>query len=224
MKIVVCGDSFCSADINNPGHFSEILSNHGHEVVNIARGGISNTAIFFQLAEAIKLKPAYVIFRKTDSGRIDVPLRKFIPSLGLKNFIYPYPADSSFNSPYVGQTDASIYSDVARAILVDRWDQTLTIPNDIREAVKQYVAKLQDIELLEVKDSWMFEYWEHQLSLANIPYIEITPQGIGKEIYEYIKNNPKASCVYHTDVATQQTVAESIMQQIEKQSQSGCIA
>ena len=219
-RIVVCGDSFCSADVNHPGHFSELLTKHGYEVINIARGGISNTAIFFQLAEAIKLNASCVIFRKTHSGRIDIPLKKFIPSLGLKNFIYPYPTDSSFGSEYVGNSDAAIYSDVVPDILINRWDQTVHIPDDVKEAVKHYITKLQDVELLTIKDSWIFNYWTTQLALANIPYIEITSTGIGKEIYKYIKDHLPFPCIYHTDTTTQQLVAESILQELKNLSGS----
>ena len=46
MKLVVCGDSFMSADVHRPEtHFSELLENHGHSVINLARGGMSNTGI-----------------------------------------------------------------------------------------------------------------------------------------------------------------------------------
>jgi len=215
-KIVVCGDSFCSADNNNPGHFSELLSAHGYEVINIARGGISNTAICFQLAEAIKLKASLVIFNKTDSGRIDIPLKRFNINLGLKNFIYPYPTDSSFNNPHVGNCNASTYSDSVQSVLVNRWDQTVTIPNQVVEAVKHYVAELQSFELSTVKDSWMFAHWEHQLQLAKIPYIELAPNSIGDELYEYADRYPNTLCVFHTDTTTQKIVADSIIQQIQK--------
>jgi hypothetical protein len=101
-------------------------------------------------------------------------------------------------------------------VLVNRWDQTVTIPNQVVEAVKHYVAELQSFELSTVKDSWMFAHWEHQLQLAKIPYIELAPNSIGDELYEYADRYPNTLCVFHTDTATQKIVADSIIQQIQK--------
>ena len=68
-RIVVCGDSFCSSAKERPGtHFSELLP--GYEVINLARGGITNTAICFQIQTAIELSAALVVFANTDSNRL----------------------------------------------------------------------------------------------------------------------------------------------------------
>ena len=71
MKLIVCGDSFASADTTRPGtHFSELL----RASINLARGGASNTLIGFQLQTAISLNPDVVIFTSTTSSRIDYPI------------------------------------------------------------------------------------------------------------------------------------------------------
>ena len=94
--------------------------------------------------------------------------------------------------------------------------QTARELNQVVEAVKHYVAELQSFELSTVKDSWMFAHWEHQLQLAKIPYIELAPNSIGDELYEYADRYPNTLCVFHTDTTTQKIVADSIIQQIQK--------
>jgi hypothetical protein len=219
MKIVVCGDSICSATTNPSfyGHFSDLLAEQGHEIINLARGGATNTTICFQLKTAIDLKASLVIFGRTDSGRIDIPIKPFDIRKGLKNFIYPYSSDSSFGSPFVGGSNANILSETTGGI-TQRTDINLTISEEIKTAVKYYVSYLQDQKLNEFKEYWMIEHWIHQLEKANIPYIEITKTSVGKEIWDYIDNNPTLihQCVYHTDKQSQQMVANSILQKIEE--------
>ena len=78
MKIVVCGDSFCAASaipvrgIGERAHFSQILQDqYGHEVINLAHGGMSNVGIWFQIREAIELKPNAIVYNQTWSARVD---------------------------------------------------------------------------------------------------------------------------------------------------------
>jgi hypothetical protein len=219
-KIVVCGDSVCSATTDPTwyGHFSDLLADNGYNVINLARGGITNTGICFQLAEAINLNASLVIFNRTDSSRIDIPLRPFLPAYGLKNFIYPYPSDSSFGSPYVGGLDANILSDMAIGALVDRNDTDLVVTEEVKTAVKYYVSYLHDSRLMEVKETWMIEYWIQQLEKASIPFIELGTTGIGKILWDYMNNNPDKlnQCIYHTDKVTQKMLADCLICEIEK--------
>ena len=220
-KIIVCGDSFCSADHYRPGtHFSELLMNYGHEVINLARGGISNTGICFQIERAITLNPDIIIFSSTGSDRIDVPVknRKFDPRAGLKNFIYPYLCDSSTGTKYVGGLDAPIMSDVIPAFLNPRPD-LLEVQIDT-EIVKIYITHFHDIELKKKTDSWMIEYWKLILKQKSIPFIHLHMNGpIGQSMYQYVKNNPTKTnqCVYHTDEKTQIEITNELIKELAQQ-------
>jgi hypothetical protein len=222
-RIIVCGDSFCSASSNNRFHFSHILSNRGYDVINLARGGISNSAICFQLNQAINLSPDLIIYRMTESDRLDVPVKKFNPSLGLKNFIYPFEADASSVSPHVGTVETgTILSDTIRGLLREKRQNSLPknlqLSNEIKNSIKDYLIYLHDNELQLKKDTWMIGYWENEIEKKNIPSLKLSQHGIGKEIYQYIRENPNKveQTVYHTDSQTQEIVAESIIQQIQQ--------
>ena len=217
-KIVVCGDSFCSADTYRPGtHFSEILTTYGYEVVNLARGGISNTGICFQIDTAIKLNPNAVIFSSTGSDRINIPIknRTFDPTDGLKNFIYPYRCDSSTGTEYVGGLDAAIMSDVIPAFLNPRPD--LPELQFDPELVKIYITHFHDVELEKKTDSWIIEYWKLILKQRSIPFIHLHTNGtIGQSMYRYVRNNPTKinQCVYHTDEKTQVEITNELVKEL----------
>lgn len=209
-RIVVCGDSFCSASTSLPGtHFSELLP--GYEVINLARGGITNTAIGFQIQTAVSLQPVAVIFASTDAGRLDVPLGDFKISDGLKNFIYPYESDASTGSPYVGDLSATIYSDVIPAMLQSRPDlpEQLTMSDELKGAIKLYLAYLHDYNLKSVTDQWLIGYWKSVLKENNIPFINLRENSMGQILYTFVKDHPDVASevAYHTDKETQIRVA-----------------
>jgi len=218
-RIVVCGDSFCSAQTDDNQHFSNILADHGYEVINLARGSMTNTGICFQIKQAIDLQADLVIFIKTDSSRLDVPLYSSpSPAITLKNFIYPYRSDSSFGNDHVGDITANILSDNAHGLCNQRPDSLISIPDNTVTAIKNYYTYIFDQFLAEEKDRWIFGYWQQRLSAASIPHIELTADGIGREIYEYIDKNPDKinQKVYHTTAEPQQKVADAIISEIQR--------
>lgn len=222
MKIIVCGDSFCSADSHRPGtHFSEMLGTHGHRVINLARGGMSNIGIAFQLREAINLQPDLIVFGTT-SARLTIPTgkQKFNIDQGLKNFCYPYPSDSSSKLPYVGGCNAAIWADSVASIT----DSRLDTPKDLRlspeqmDAVKKYVTYLHDPKFAMIIDEWIIGFWKTQIRDRAIRMIELSSSGIGKIMYEYALKNPNliTQAVYHTDDLTQKQVCKEILQHIQQ--------
>ena len=213
MKLIVCGGSFASADTGRPGtHFSELLG----ASVNLARGGASNTLIGFQLQTAISLNPDIVIFTSTDSGRIDYPIpgRNFNSKKGLQNFVYPYNSDSSTGNAHVGDLSAAIWSDVGQALTQPRPDLPTGLHNRINvEAVKSYIAYIQNKSLNDVTNGWLIGYWKHELTAANIPYVHIfRGSKYAQAMYYYTDTYPdlRTQCVYHTDSETQVSVAKDL--------------
>lgn len=167
MKICVCGDSFLTPDIRYPGaHFSEILANkYNHEVINLARGGMSNTGICFQLEQAVNLRPDIIIFNTTDSSRMTIPTGKFVRGNGLKNFRYTDKVSATCGSEYVGGSDAPIVDDVMVSLANDSCWTTLSNTNKYnltsgqQDAVRQYITYLHDADLKQVTDTWAIDYW-----------------------------------------------------------------
>ena len=219
----MCGDSFMSADVHQSGtHFSELLKNHGHSVVNLARGGISNTGIAFQIETAIQLKPDVIVFNSTSSDRIDIVIknRKFNPTQGLKNFVYPYTSDQSTGSQYVGGTDSAILSDVIPAFLSPRPDLPFELHDPTRsDSVKQYLALFHDTKLKKTIDTWILGYWRYKLKEIKIPFIYLQPGGsIGQHMYDYVNKYPDKinQCVYHTDKHTQTLMTQEIVTELSR--------
>jgi hypothetical protein len=206
-----------SAATHRPGtHFSELLIAHGHSVTNLARGGISNIGIAFQLETAIQLSPDAIIFSSTSSDRIDVVVknRKFNPTQGLKNFVYPYTCDLSTGSQYVGGLNSAVLSDVIHAFLYPRPDLPIELHDaDRAKLVKQYLALFHNAEFKKILDSWILGYWKYKLKEQQIPFIHLCDTGpIGQHMYDYVKKHPGKinQCVYHTDEHTQILMAEEI--------------
>lgn len=212
MKIVVCGDSWCSADRHLPGtHFSELLQARGHDVINIARGGATNALICFQLQTAHGLEPQLVLYNSTDAYRINVPLKgsPFVSELGLKNFVYPYRADQSWQSPLAGDSKAAIWSDVAQVIVQGRSDLHLQVDDNVKQAIKWYLSYLHCYEFQTVCDSWMLGYWSQQLTAAGIVSLDLTQNAIGQILFDYA--GPKDLCNYHTDPETQRLFVTALI-------------
>jgi hypothetical protein len=222
-NIVVCGDSFCSAEFFRPNsHFSELLAiDHGYIVKNLARGGISNVGICYQIKTAIELNADLILYNTTDSSRLDIPLNPFIPAIGLKNFIYPYESDVSSTLPYVGDITANIYSDNVHSLLENRPDLPKQLIKQIakkKEAIKYYLAELQDSNLKLETEMWMFGYWQSVMDSAGIKFLQVDKTTSWDYINRYIAENPDklSQCVYHTDESTQQLVANSLKKYIDR--------
>jgi len=223
MNLIVCGDSFMSADTSRPEtHFSELLITYGHSVMNLARGGISNTGIAFQLETAAQLQPDMIIFSSTCSDRVDIVVknRKFNSRLGLKNFIYPYKSDLSTTNQYVGNLNAPILSNVITMFLSPSPDLPIELhdPNRI-ESIKQYLSLYHDSNFKKITDDWIIGYWKYKLIEKHIPFIHLYPGSkLGQLMYKYVKHNPDkiSQCVYHTDEQTQILMAVELNNELER--------
>jgi hypothetical protein len=221
MKIIVCGDSFCSADTTaNRWHFSQLLHDqYGYNVTNLARGGMSNTGICVQIKQAIQLAPNAIIYNMADPSRVDIPLGEYRPQWLLKNFIYASPDDSSTGSSYAGGPDAAIFSTVYQLL---EQNKQVTISTDKIQAVKYYHAYLFDWQLKYETDTWMLEHWKQQAVDQNILTVPLgSPHDLplcelSKPAYDFVKNNPAYPALYHTDLATQQQVADNIHNYLQK--------
>lgn len=75
MRILICGDSYCVTDPDYAGmHWSEKLTDQGHDVVNLAYGGCSNALIALQFLHGLEFDPDLVIFSFTTESRLEFDL------------------------------------------------------------------------------------------------------------------------------------------------------
>lgn len=216
IKIVVCGDSFCNAttlSVPNQGlrgHFSQILEDaYGYNVINIACGGMSTTGICFQIRDAIKMKPNFIVYNRTWPDRIDLVLRDetFTEDKGLRNFAYVNPHFSSYGTEYVGNKDeAAMYSAPWQGI-----DQQsfIEISKEQVKAVELYLKYMFDWSFKQEIDNWMYDYWHGQIEKNGIVPLLFNDPSVGRVAYDYSAVNP-IDCPYHTDKATQEVVAANI--------------
>jgi hypothetical protein len=217
IRVAVCGGSYCSAEKNGPrDHFSQILTDmYGYDVINLARAGMSNTGICWQIREAVlELRVDVVVHTAGGSDRVDIIMNeKFSLVKGLKNFVYAYPTDSSYQSPYVGGSDASVFSTPVQNLDVQKH---VPLSQAQLEACKVYLTHFFDLEFCEEVDQWQFGFWESQMKERGIVSIPLTNDNFARVIFEFVEQNPDWPRNYHTDRGTQEIVAKHIDQLIQK--------
>jgi hypothetical protein len=230
-KIVICGDSFCSADRGHTEHFSQVLEEeYGYSITNLAHGGVGTINICFQIQEAIKLQPDIIIHGQTTSDRIEIPYgnTKFESFRGLKNFFYWNKKNTSYGNPCVGDKNAPILScHVSKLIngnLINLKTQEpdLEISKDQQQAAKMYLSFLHSPQLKKEVDSWLYEYWTIKILQSNIVSIPFLKTNFAKIAYDFAtKTNNSYPRIYHTDFETQKKLAQLINDEIQKY--IGCI-
>jgi hypothetical protein len=213
MKIVVCGDSWMTPDIQWPGaHFSEILADtYNYQVTNLARGGISNTGICFQLELATKLQPDIIISNVTDSNRMAFSTGNYIPGNGLKNIRYSDGRSATCGSKYVGDANAPIIDDVMATIMSD--SDWMTFPGNTKyhilseqkEALRQYITYIHDEKLQETLDTWALKYWWNTAEQRGIKVLHWYEVWNRISITDAVAS---ADAVFHTHFQAQYTIAE----------------
>lgn len=223
--IAVCGDSFCAGSdmdlkfVGRRAHFSQILQDqYGYKVLPFGHGAFGNTAIFFQIQEAIKQGAHVVVYNQTWHHRIAIRLHEpnnshFQPERGLKNFVY-WDQQPSSDQPWAGNLDSPILNRVH--------DGIETFPGITPAkvlAIKQYLTEIFDYDLQKTLDGWLFDYWQHRMKQAGILPLYFN-DGVGKVAYEFSGNNRDYDTPFHTDLATQQTVAANIHTEVQKWAQS----
>jgi hypothetical protein len=223
VRVIVCGDSFCSADTTHERwHFSQLLHDRYDMIVtNLARGGMSNLGICFQIKQAIELRPDVIIYNQADPSRVDLVTKSPPVNYTLKDFIYPYPWDESHHSSYVGGSDATVFSTVYQDL---ENQKHVAVSAEQILAVKHYHTYLFDWRLKFTADSWWFGYWKDQIQKSNILPIDLTSRAhpldqqhpVGKIMYDFVFANPGWPKLYHTDRQTQEIVAEQLAEQIQK--------
>lgn len=222
MKIVVCGDSFCSSSVveqrldGTRAHFSQILEDqYGHNVVNLAHGGMSNMAIWFQIEQATKLNPDVIVYSRTWSSRLDIQIRDAYTNINnnLQNFIYYDPCFSSTHTPYVGSTSDSGREGsmiISTGRLNMEHSPFFKLSREQITAANLYLKYLYNDTLSTKRDQWVFEYWEMQCEKQGIRTICFNDDDIGGPAYKFSELNREYDSPFHTDRATQETVAQNI--------------
>jgi hypothetical protein len=194
VKVFVCGDSFMAPDTQAPGmHFSELLN-----ATSLARPGVSNTDICYQIKSAIAQQADYVIIGTTDSGRIEIPVQEHRGSITLENF------RPGARQSYIADTIPTFIGE--EADLISKYQ----LPTELRLAVKQYFLHIYDANLKHETDMWAMEYWLQQLRNSNILYYMLP-----KDFCIYENARKVASpWTFHTDALTQQQAAEFLKEKL----------
>ena len=217
ITVAVCGDSFCSASINDlrvtgsgrRAHFSQMLEDvYGYRVLYRAHGGFSNAGIFWQIQEAIAQQAQVVVYNKTWSNRLElIRYAKFDINCGLKNFFYYDPNYQSSGEPFAG-------TDNAPAISTTHWNiensPFFTISKEQKLAIDLYFKHLYSDNMKSEMDRWMFEYWHDRMIKSGCLPVFFNQDGIGKIAYEFSAANPSYDTPFHTDRATQEQIASNI--------------
>jgi len=224
MNIIVCGDSWATPDKRIPGaHFSEILADkYKFTVTNLARGGISNIGICFQLQHALtNMAPTVIILCSTDSDRLNFAVGDYKPEHGLKNIRYTDDVSATCGSPFVGDDDAPVIDDVA---LVLAQGNDWTRPSKSKkykltsaqwEAIRQYVTYLHNREMQMTIDTWALQYWMMTASARKIPILDF--HDYWDIIYQKhnIPSSGNGHYVFHTEPSLQIEIAELVVNDLK---------
>jgi hypothetical protein len=244
--IIVCGDSFSSATKNgNPrsntrDHYSQILQDqYGYSVLCLARSSMTNLGIAWQMRQAIEIGCKFLLYHNTWSYRLNLMINdNFQVEKGLKNFIYPFKDDESSYTTYVGHNprctssngiptpdnDAPILSTVPQGL---ENNPTLVLTKDQHKAIEYHFKYFFNEELYQEVDSWILAHWHHQAEKAGIVPIDMK-QSLGRAMFDYQMKGKMVGDTYimhpdhdddrpfHTDQATQQTVADAVHMEIQK--------
>ena len=214
MKIAVCGDSFCTActeDLSKTGagkraHFSQILEDvYDYEVLHLAHGGFSNTAIAFQIQEAVNQQVDVIVYNQTWSGRFEFVRSGFDDQRGLKNFCYHNLHHPSTHSNLVGNRDSAVLSTVWQGA-----EQNSLLDGEQVLALKLRIKHMFDEGLQQIIDGWLLDYWHKRTIEHGILPIKFNDQAIGAVAYEFSNANNDYDTPFHTDRATQEIVAANI--------------
>lgn len=219
MKIAVCGDSYCAASLTDlrltglRSHFSQILEDqYGYDIMHFAHGGFSNTAICFQIQEAIKHKPDVIIYNQTWSARVDMIIKDMVYSeSGTANFIYYDKTLCSSHQPWTGKLDACVFS--APWQCIDQ-NNSVKITPEQKTAVDLYLKYLISYNMETTKDTWLLEYWHDRIAKAGILPVRFNDDDVGKVAYDFSGANREYDTPFHTDRATQEIVAANIHRKI----------
>jgi hypothetical protein len=195
MTVFVCGDSFMAPDATAPGlHFSELLG-----ATSLARPGVGNTDICYQIKSAIAQAATYVIIGTTDSGRIEIPVQEHHGTISLEN-LRPGAAQT-----YISDTIPTFIGE--EADLRNKYQ----LSAELRSAVRQYFLHIYDANLKQEVDQWAIQHWLQQLGDLDIPYLVLP-----KDFCIYQNARQAASTwTFHTDALTQQQAAEILKEHYE---------
>jgi hypothetical protein len=176
--LVICGDSYFTPDVRYPGtHFSEHLTKH-FNVINLARAGMSNIGICFQMNQAINFNPAYMVVMRTSPGRLEIPVGKLGPNVSLKDIRYCDQVSATVGNPHVGDENSPLISDVIETLIHDNcWTSgdkgKYNLTAEQKNAVKQYLLHLYDDELKFMIDDWSFSYWVYVAREKGIKVLDL---------------------------------------------------
>lgn len=223
ITIAVCGDSFCSASVDdllqtNTGrraHFSQMLEDvHGYRVLYFAHGGFSNMGILFQMRQAVNEQAHVVVYNKTWSDRIELYRNeRFNLDAGLENFFYYDPHFESTHCGLVGKDNSTVLSTTASNI---EHSPFFDISKEQLKAIDLYFKYMYNDAAQTTIDTWLFEYWHTKIAAAGALPIFFARSDIGQIAYDFSAANPTFDTPFHTDRATQEKIAANIHRFIDQ--------
>lgn len=227
MKVVICGDSYCAPSSKHRRHFGHLLHDiYGHDVINVAQGGVSMVAIGLQIESTLSLFPDAVIYKNTHADRFEVPI------MGLGDDDQLSSVNLSRHRPgercvYLVRRDVDVLgssvhcrrrlvSDVLQNLLPDTASRYKDhrISEAQRQALKNYWIEIFDLGLKSLTDHWIHQYWTGQIQQHGALPVNLSADALGQELFEFSERNPNYPEPYHTDEKTQSLAAANIQQQL----------
>ena len=178
-KIAVCGPSWFTTDPNYPGQsFPEIISKKlDIDLINLARGGCSNSVISLQIDKAIELNANWVVFGPMNWGAIDIPIHNAETETYWKevekNFNWVkwllavpgrYDADRGLSNIYSQHPGSlSTHEFMTNPTMISESMNNLAFPE---EGINQFYGKLPDKQTAALK-SFMLNLYDAKFKRQN---------------------------------------------------------
>jgi len=219
MKVAICGDSYCTPSTRHRRHFGHLLHDiYGHDVINVAQGGVSMVAIGLQIETALSLFPDVVVYKNTHPDRFEIRvpgLGKDL-SIGRLDLLGHRPGERRMYLIRGKDYTAKIVSDVVQNLLpnADPVYPTAHMSDAQRDAIKNYWVEIYDPALKSLTDHWIHQYWTGQIHHCGALAVDLSTDGLGRELFEFAKRDSQYPEPYHTDPETQRIAADNIHQHI----------
>lgn len=214
-KLIVCGDSWMTPDRDKmPNtHFSELFAQkYGYDLVGYARGGMSNGGIALQIEQAIRDKPALILFGTTVIDRIELSLdsneirdRYVNKCATAEDLVYYAISRVKTKTPIISDNLVSFLNGSVRS----RYPQA-SDPEEKDNAIKQWFMHMYSPVMKRKIDLWCMRAVLHKLHISGIPALLVIDSlempaeevpwysCITKDTYQQNYRSPLNSGWYHT--------------------------
>ena len=160
-------------------HFAELLAaDLNYDLINLARGGMSNGGIALQIEHAIACKPDLILFNITHEARFEInltndPFHKEHDPITLTDILYRHKESASdviTIDPKLMSEPLNILTKTVDKSMIDKYSDVSNI-NQKFKALEMMFGNLYLNSWKKKLDNWCMYAVIHKLEVSQIPYV-----------------------------------------------------